>query len=753
MNLRAVRRILPLSVSLALLLGAAHAEAAGVLDLDRVPASTPRIEVLGASTTGVLYKVTRADGDAAQFATTWVKPAAGTPYQVAANFDLLAGQRIYGAGASAVEFQQIGAPVTRNCDSSPQPGALAPFGWIAASGERVEIDATGCRVTATYPQPDGVPTVADELGYVVVKTLDDEGNRQFTYHSYADPTHPHVIADAGLHRWPNGLALRGKVVTWSTIDSSDTGQPDTTFVIRSSTDGSVPPVTTRVSGLVLRTSILGAATGWDACYFTSAVCASGSIGPGTGRHVFDGTRSVFSDGTRFVFDTYGPSPGIDAATAVDPTAARTRIVDVPLFPAVAHTVAIGAGGVAYTDTQRPVDAVNRRTYTRSGSTVTLSAQTRIGTTNKGITSWIVTRDGRRTAFVDTAGVLWLVGDDGVRTKVFTSVDRDEVVLGSNLRLSGSRLLWWKGLYDGERCDMHPPPCQALYNGVPMLYDLRTGLSTEVVLPSQWPSHLELWGNYLVWSDLQNAIWRRDLSSGSVVQVKAPGAASVTSIAVNGDYVAWSTCVPGQSSQCSSSVIGHRNMTTRAPAIQLPSANTQTVKLSGGHVVYDTYPNGFPPTGTLKVERLGTAATGVVGPIRGYPVGFDVHDETLVWIGTDDVARIGPNSPFIDYPKYLGNGSAPPSFDPALRVWNTEFGISKALPTCTLTIKSGTTVRRTLSCATTNGSARAAWDGRDSAGRLVAKGAYTWTLAGGDSDGTLRWWTGATHPITGTVRVV
>jgi hypothetical protein len=730
----------------------ARAGAVGVLDLDRIPTSTPRIDVLGASTAGVLYKVSRVDGSAATSPTTWVKPDSGTPYQVDASFDRLAGPRIFGTGEGGIQFQQIGTPVTRSCDQTPQPGALAPFGWIADSGARVEIDATGCRVTATYPQPDGAPTVADEQGYVVVKILDDEGNRQFTYHSYAAPAAPHLIADAGHHRWPKGLALRGKVVTWSTSDFSGTGPPDTTFVIRSSTDGSVPPATVRVSGIVLRTSILGAATGWDACSFSSAVCASGSIGPGSARHVLVGTHSVFSDGTRFVFDSYVTSAGIDAATAVDPTAARTRILSVVLFPPVAYTVSLGAGGVAYVDTQRPGDSVSRRTYTRSGSTVGLSAQVRIGTTNRSLTDRVLSRDGGRTAFVDTANVLWLVGDDGVRTKVFAGVDRDEVVIGSSLRLSGSRLLWWKGLYDGERCDMHPPPCQALYNGVAMIYDLRTGVSTEVMRPTEGTPEIDLWGNYLAWNDPRNAVWRRDLASGAVVQVKAAGTAPVNSVAVHGDYVAWSTCVRGMYSTCSSSMIGHRNMTTRAAAIQLGSANTEKVRLSGGHVVYDTSANGFPPTGTLKVWRLGTSATGVVGPVR-WPASFDVHDETLAWIAPDDIAKIGPNSPFVAYPKYLGNGSAPPAFDPALRVWNPEFGISKALPTCTLTIKSGTAVRRTLNCATANGSARAAWDGRDSAGRLLPKGAYTWTLAGRDSDGTLRWWTGATHPITGTVRIV
>jgi hypothetical protein len=287
----------------------------------------------------------------------------------------------------------------------------------------------------------------------------------------------------------------------------------------------------------------------------------------------------------------------------------------------------------------------------------------------------------------------------------------------------------------------------------MLYDTRTGVSTEQTVQTNSYRPIDLWGNFLSWADNANAVWRRDLASGALLQVKAAGAASVRSVAVHDDWVAWAACTSDeQQDHCAQSVVGHRNMQTKAPAVQVAGLHTVHVRLSGGHVVYDTYPSVIPVAGTLKVNRLGTTATGVVGALR-WQGSFDVHDETLAWIAPDDIARIGPNSPFVAYPRYLGAGSAPPAFDPALRVWNPEFGISKALPTCTLTIKSGTTVRRTLNCATTTGSARADWDGRDSVGRLLPPGAYTWTLTGRDSDGTLRWWTGATHPITGTVRIV
>lgn len=424
---------------------------------------------------------------------------------------------------------------------------------------------------------------------------------------------------------------------------------------------------------------------------------------------------------------------------------------VELAAPVAYSVSLGAGGAAYVDSQAPGHSVSRRFYTRPTGAVTLTAQTRIGQSQGGTP--MVSREGRRSAFEDTTGALWLVTDDGVRTRVFMPVVRNAIVGGQQLRISGSRLLWWKALYTEDRCDPPGPGCYPWYgNEVPMIYDLRTGVSTQLAITPSWTQAVDLWGNYLSWADDQHAVWRRDLSSGALLQAKPPGTAVVRSVAVHDDWVAWSTCTQTSQDDCAQSVVGHRNLQTKAAAILVASQYTNRLKMSGGHVVYGTSASREAPSGTLKVGRLGTSATGVVGPLNYYG-SFDVHDETLAWIAPDESAKIGPNSPFVAYPKYLGNGSAPPSFNPALRLWNAEFGISKALPTCTLTIKSGTAVRRTLNCATTNGSARADWDGRDSAGRLLPPGAYTWTLAGRDSDGTLRWWTGATHAITGTVRIV
>jgi hypothetical protein len=112
--------------------------------------------------------------------------------------------------------------------------------------------------------------------------------------------------------------------------------------------------------------------------------------------------------------------------------------------------------------------------------------------------------------------------------------------------------------------------------------------------------------------------------------------------------------------------------------------------------------------------------------------------------------------YVDPPRYLGAalGSATitPNGDGSNDRWTPTFPFSKAVPTCAITIRSGTTVVRTLNCATSTGRAVLSWDARNSAGKLVAKGKYQWTMTGRDADGPLRWWTGSTAPITSTVTV-
>ncbi|WP_112246801.1 hypothetical protein [Kribbella monticola] len=723
--------------SVALVLCTGTASTAGAVDLDRIPFRVPTVELLGASSAGVLYRVTGSDEWAGEQVTTWVKPAGAAAYQVPQSYNRMAGNRIF-SYSSDRRYQVVGTPVDQVCDDFiPDPVAITAFGWISAEAERVELSSSGCRKTTQYAH-EGQVVVADETGFVVQLSLDGDGGRRLIYHSYADAAHPRVIDDGGHNKYLGGLALRGTTLTWAALDYTGLTK---SYVLRAKTDGSAPLVVSTVNALATSTAIAGATTGWGACYLNGG-CSSGSIDADGTVHQLTGTHNVFSGGSRLYFDL---PQGIVTAQAVDPTTARTRIADVALLPAFAKSVALGAGGVAYADDQLPKDSVNQRGYSRSGTTITVSAQTRIAQAERG---GRIARDGRRTAYVDGAGDVWLSVDGGVKTKVFDAAVKVAIVDG-NLQLSGTRMLWWKAKYRGEGCDM--AACFPLYDPpVPMLYSAANGVSATVTGPVPYKP-AALWANYLAYADNGNAIWRRDLSSNALVQVKAAGGPPVTNVAVHDDYVSWSTCVAGSQVYCDASTVAFRNMATRTAAVRITTQSTRQLVMSGGHVVYDEYVGNFPSTGTLKVLRLGTTATGVVGPIWG-SARFAVHDETLGRVGPDGVAKITANSSFVAPPRYLGNRIATASFTPSAGAWRPEFPISKALTTCLLTIRSGTTVRRVLTCPTTVGSARPGWNGLDSAGHLVAKGTYSWTLTGSDSDGTLRWWTNATHPIAGTVRV-
>ncbi|TDU88400.1 hypothetical protein EV138_1944 [Kribbella voronezhensis] len=715
-----------------------------VLDLDRVPTRPPRIEIFGASAAGVLYQVVPADRGTAE-QTTYVKPAGAPAYVVPRGFDKLGGNVVINDdyGSAKVSYQLIGTPATQTCEVSGASVAVTPDGWIDDGGQRVRAGASGCEVIAQLPH-QGRVVAADDVGYVDRRDLDGTGTRALYYYSYADPEHPRQIPTGSSNWWIEAVSLRGATITWRSFERV-TAPVLRSDLVRAKTDGTSTILLDTIDGAIMSTAILGGATGWSSC--VQDTCTGGSIDANGTHHQLSGTVTVAADGTRFVFDTHGSPDAIDAALAVDATTPRTRIVTVPYLPPLAYAVSLGAGGVAYVDSQLAAPSVNRRTYTKSGSTIALGSQLRLAQSGSRWQQQL-SRDGRRTAYVDNGGDLWLVTDDGVKTRVFDGETKTAIV-GSYLELSGSRLLWSRMAYDGEACDL--AACWPDYRAaVPMVYNLATGTSSQLTGPvPEKPA--SLWGSYLAYADNSNAIWRRDLSSNALIQVKAAGGPAVTNIAVHDDYVAWSTCVSGTSNYCAPSTVAFRNMATKAAAIKITTTSTLHISLSGGHVVFDDYVGNYPESGTLKVLRLGTTATGVVGPVKAN-ARFDVHDETLGWVGADDVARIGPNSAFVAAPRFLGNAIGPTSFHPATGSWRPEFGISKALTTCLLTIRSGTTVRRVLTCPTSVGSARPGWNGLDSAGHLVPKGTYSWTLTGSDADGSLRWWTNATHPIAGTVRV-
>jgi hypothetical protein len=721
----------------------------------------PRITILGASSAGVLYSVERPPYQGA-YKWTYVKPAGGAPYEVSADFRYLAGDKVYAPYNldGMVRYLTVGSTTVRRCDDAPQPAssfrsasgaAFTSFGWLGEEGQRVAADATGCRVIGQGPDiGDYKLAASDATGYVVVASEDSGGYMTLEYRSYAAPDQPQVIQTGGRNRFVQGFDLAGDVITWSQLCYDEPGIMSS-YVVRSSTTGG-PATVARVDDFrVHTTAILGAATGWVGCDESWTDCRAGTIGAGS---ALVGAFSMASDGSRFLVDVYGGSPGIDAMQVVASGQPRTRVVTVGLLSPETWSVAIGASTVAYVDNQGMTGTslrktLSRRTFTKSGTTLSLAAQKTVGE----IGDSRIARDGRRTAYVDKGGDLWLITDDGVKTRMFDGQAKVAVVQRTSqlpFRLSGHRFLWVKGLYTGTNCD--PGICWDTYDNLRlMLFDIRTGLNTDLgAFAGDRPA--ALWGSYLAYADASNRIYRKDLSSGAVVQVKGAGTPRVVGLDVNGSIVGWATCAGTDNyGNCATSKIGYRIMTGSA-VVERASQHTGSIRLTSGYLFHDTQQT-LDNSLVLRAWRLGTSTVSAIGPTD---TPYDAHDETVAWSGLDKIAKLTPVAAFTARPRYLGNalGSATltPNGDGKNDQWTPEFAISKALPTCKITITSGTTVKRTLSCATTVGAARVAWNGRDSAGRLVPKGRYTWTLTGSDADGNLLWWTGSANPIRGTVTV-
>ncbi|MFC0628848.1 hypothetical protein [Kribbella deserti] len=741
---------------------AATADAPGTVDVNRIPSRPPEITVLGASPAGMLYRVLRTGQPLEAGPGTYLKPTGKPAYRVPYEYQTLVGDKIYAQGADVTKYMMIGTATERTCPAAlraayPYVSAGAPFtsfGWLSHGNQRVIADASGCRVAgAIAPIGKHKIAAADESGYVTIDSADINGYMTLGYRSYATPATSQRIQTGGYNRHVYGVDLDGSVVTWAHHDYADANGRHS-YVIRSSTTGGAARVTD-VPRHVDSTAINGSAVGWAACNWSEITrCVTGSISStGVISEVLD-SRSAVSDGSRFYFDTYGASPGIDSATVIDGKN-RTRVVTIGLLPPYTYSVDLAAGNVGYVDEQAADggDTLARRSFTQSGGTLTLGAQRVSGP----IGDRRLTRDGDRTAYLDDARDLWISTDGGHKTRVFDSNEKTSVAWtgwGAPFVLSGHRLLWIRGNYAGEQCSTWG--CFPIYAGRLMVFDIRTGKNldfgaTTLTRPAA------LWGNYLVTTDSANRILRKDLSTGAVVQVKAAGP-RVTGLDVNGSIVGWSTCTQTAGADCAVSKIGYKIVSSTAPAVELTSLNSAKVALSGGQLAYTLKSNDQY---TLKTWRLGTTATTVIGTAHGFSlapdwvstVPFDLHDETLAWIGLDRTARLTPLAPFVARPRYLGNASGAASFRPSAgQRWSPSFPISKALPTCAITIRLGAVVKRSLPCATSTGIARASWDGKDAAGQPVAKGKYGWTLTGADADGGLLWWNGSANPISGSVTV-
>ncbi|MEV0577039.1 FG-GAP-like repeat-containing protein [Streptomyces sp. NPDC050392] len=171
------------------------------------------------------------------------------------------------------------------------------------------------------------------------------------------------------------------------------------------------------------------------------------------------------------------------------------------------------------------------------------------------------------------------------------------------------------------------------------------------------------------------------------------------------------------------------------------------QLGDGFVVY-------PSGGRLKVKELAPGGTtqDIGADVSSSETAWavDPADGTVAWADrtggihvVDSGAGTAPvviKDTDIAATQAVNGGKAP---------WKPRWWLSKPVAPWTLTLRNkatGTTVR-TLSGGTARGLVAASWDGKDTAGRLVANGAYTWTLSAKPVDGR-----GAALAVSGSVKL-
>lgn len=273
-------------------------------------------------------------------------------------------------------------------------------------------------------------------------------------------------------------------------------------------------------------------------------------------------------------------------------------------------------------------------------------------------------------------------------------------------------------------------------------------------PPAWPQGpQDLDGSYVLRARTDGSVVRRDLQVGREIVVR-PAGSRIQAVAIHGAWVAWVTgCAPYTTCPQTLTI---RNLSTGAVST-VATTGTFGLDISGGQLAYDARTD---VTRELRTVRLGTSTVTTIGQLPSVMLGstpdypetaprhFGVEDELIAWIDADGHGQLTPLAPSIDPPHYLGNGIAPASFSTR---WAIAVPVSKALPTCTVTIYRGTTKVRILDCANTIGMVSVVWDGKTGSGATLPKGKYTYRVSGRDDDGYwLRHYDGTLSPVSGTV---
>lgn len=678
---------------------------------------------------GLVYTTDREVGGRLQ---QWVRPFGQDPVRLPSHVNAMNGSMLFFIPAvqSPIRYGVLGGP-TRTCPVPPDvPLGLTPTGWAYVdreAGQLMLVTAadSGCTTRPLVAVPPVVRiSDGDERGIVVGTREGDQPSFRMRYVRYSDPGHPielgTVAGDEIRLEAPEvgGIVIRadgpdGRSLRWLPLDG-----------------GAAVALPAGLEWFTRSTRTHVAAGG----PFRTAALSGGAL------VTSDISGDIASDGRYFYT---GPAPGqapgiyrrVDAADPGTLVVARPNTLHLPWT----FGIAVSPGGIYYTthdsgDTRK----IWTRTLTRDAGSL------RVGPAQ------LVAGKAYAAQLAASAGRL-----------VFDHQHRDHT--GAIRKLPWPA--WTSTKVSGNRALVDD-----VIGAVPDiwtwadLYDVRTDrLANPGQQPGRWPGPpQDLFGNYLLYARADGTVVRRDLSTGREIILRKTGS-PIGSVAIHGRWVAWVTDCQRYCPQLQTITIRDLAIGTTTTLI---TRGTQTLDLSGGYLAFDAIPNAAD-TRQLRVVRHGTRTLTSISRLPAdvnlgmwdfysAPRHFDLDDETIGWLDSEAVGKVAPLTAFVDPPVYLGNPIAPaaisPNGDGIQDTWSATLPVSKALPTCTVTIYRGGTAVRILNCANRTGMAAVTWDGRTGAGAKLPRGTYTYRLNGRDNDGWIRHADLRLVPITGSIKL-
>ncbi|MFE9819353.1 FG-GAP-like repeat-containing protein [Streptomyces sp. NPDC005773] len=285
-----------------------------------------------------------------------------------------------------------------------------------------------------------------------------------------------------------------------------------------------------------------------------------------------------------------------------------------------------------------------------------------------------------------------------------------------------------------------------------------GADSGAVLEKRLQTGTAVWGNTL-WTALRDSptVTSKTLPDGVAgPSFTTPNKCVPNELQAVGRWVYWNCRGEGMNWLKGAGVYDRQTgRVTTAPDAKILLGDTYFVAHTqeAGLTLFDLH-NGLPAGGTyadLPHRVLVSAADLSENTVRRAGWTVDRFGGHVAYTGDDRRVRIVPTGIPASPLSVIDTKSPASSLDlqAAAPSWAGTWWLSKPAASWQLTVKNKATgaTARTFTGGEARGLVSAAWDGKNAAGRLVANGAYTWTLSAKPADGQ-----GAALAVSGVVKV-